>query len=190
MPSQEKKAEPSLIEKTLIETITASFKSKSNLNFSQDPDSSEKNVIEYNSRMRVFGLEKFDGPCFLSAVSFYASQKHLEDHDPCGVIVVFLDEEAVLKIMKGFGNMTRADDEETLMVGCGEFCKLIAGDFQNAIGSLGYRNLVVSSPINYKNDAPEGIEFPYSEYKFHEANFYLWKKKTMVVNVVLAPPPR
>ena len=147
---------------------------------SKDPETFQKEIIEYESRMRVFGLEKFNGPCYLSVVNYYLTQGDLDAHKSCGTFILYLEEESTGKLLKSLGYSGFTDeDEDIVMDKCSEFCKILAENFKNELVPLGFRDLVISAPTKHKNDVYEGVEFPYSEYGMHEAHFYLLKKKTV-----------
>jgi len=190
MVAKETEFDPQTIGPTVMRCMQEAFGEMSSVTFSKDPDFSEKEVIEYESRMRVFGMEKFNGLCYIAVINFYLSAQDLKNHDTEGALVLFVEYECAGKLLKALGYENVDDeDEEIILDNCGEFCKVIAGKFKNEMGALGFKNLTMSDPLIYKNDIPEGIEFKYSEYSFFECNFYLWKQKAMVLDVTLAPVP-
>ena len=187
MPPSEKKVE-SPVATALMSCLQRIFQKANGLPFSKDPDSLERDVIEYDSRMRTFGLERFNGPCFVTSISFYLSQQDMDAHKAQGAIVLFIEESSVGRILKAMGEAKfNEDDDEVVFEKCAEFCNVIAMDFQQEISSLGYKNLVVGKPNAQRNDIAEGVEFPYDQYKFSELNFYFFKRKAVVVDVVMAP---
>ena len=189
MSPQDQKDRLQQVASTLTAAAQSIFLQSGKLTLTQDPESVEKDIIEYDSRLRVGGMEKFNDACYLSIVSFYFSQQQLEGHDPCGVLMLFIEESAAEKILKGLGFPVAGENEdEILKDSTGKFCLQVAQALQGQLANLGYRNLVLSPVQNFKNDAGDGVEFPYQEYKFYEVSFFLWKKKQVVFNILFSTP--
>ena len=68
--------------------------------FTKDPQAEEKNIIEYEGKMRVDGMTKFNGPCYISALNVYQSEKDLRQQKTCGVIAMFIKEEFAATLFK------------------------------------------------------------------------------------------
>ncbi len=182
--------DPQVIATTLMGCVQETFEKMCHVSFSQTPEFHAKEIIEYDSRMRIFGLEKFNGPCYMSFLNFYFNQKDFEAKKCCGVMVLYIEEEAAEKLVRALGQSgLDAEDPEIILDTCGEFCNVIAGQFKNELRSFGYMDLVISAPLKYHNIIPEGVDFPYSEHKQYELMFYLWKQKVVVVDMVMAPVP-
>ncbi len=188
MVAKDREFDPQVIATTLMGCVQTTLEQMYNLKLSQDPEFEEKEIIEYASRMQTFGLEKFNGPCYISAINFYLSPRHLEEHDPVGAIVIYIREDLAVRFLKALGfEDADEEDEEIVLDCCGELANIITGQFKNELTSLGYKDLTISAPIKAKNDIPGGVEFNYNEYKLYELTFYLWKEKTMVINITMAP---
>ena len=186
MTPKQKSFDPQAIAKTSISVVEAAVLQMGNLTFSQQPEFVERKIIEYNSRMRVFGMEIFNGPCYISVVNYYLSQKHLENHDSCGAFVLYLEEDNAGKFLKSLGQKGLNENDPTVMQdACGEFCNTLAGNFKNELSKFGYSNLISSAPQNYYNTIPEGVEFHFSEYVKYETSFHFWKQKIMAVDVTI-----
>ena len=179
---------------TDLERIATALKSvvdrrvggKDSVTYTKDAMITDKDIIEYNSRLRIFGLEKFDGPCFISVINFYLSQADLKEHSAHGALIFYLDPENAERLLKAFGYPVKLDsDDEIIMSNCGELCKSFAKQLNEELKSLGYSDLVLSDPANYQNNVLDGVEFNYDEYKMYELSFYLWKKKTFVLEITL-----
>lgn len=190
MAAQSKIFDQQTISTTLMKCVEEIFASMGSLTFSNTPEFKERNIIEYNSKMQASGLEKFNDASYVAAVNYYLSESHLQQHDCTGVLMVFIEEDAASKLLKALGYTGFKDeDEELILENSGEFCNVIAGKFKDELAKLGYKSLITSAPIKAKNAIPGGAEFPYSQYKYYEASFYFWKKKSLVINVVMAPIP-
>lgn len=165
------------------------LRSTANLSFSQEPEFSERAVIEYDSRMRASGMEKFNAPCYVSAVSYYRDEQHLKSSDACGVVVVYVEEELAGRLLTALGYSTaKEEDDEAALDHCGELCNTIAGNLRKELAGRGFGDLKTGAPVNHKNGIPAGVEFPYSQYKLGQTEFYLWKQKALVVDLCVALP--
>lgn len=183
MAAKEKRFNSGEILKKCMEDILG----KTSLSLTQDTVVVERDIIEYASRMRIFGMEKFNGACALSCVNFSVSEEALKSGNTIGGLIVFIEEEEIGRTLKSMGYTDFHDDiDEEVFKKMGELCKKISDSFKEAVKAQGYPDFFISAPAGYKNDIPEGILFPYSEYKYHEITFYMWKKKVIVLNVILA----
>lgn len=182
--------DPQVIATTLMGCVEETFTTMCSLTFSNTPEFKEKDIIEYNSKMQISGLEKFNDASYAAAINFYLTEAHQKKHDCCGVLAMFIEEDAAGKLLKALGYSGFNDeDEELVMDNCGEFCNVITGRFKDELAKLGYKNLIISAPVKGKNSIPGGVEFPYSQYKYYEANFYFWKKKSLVIDITMSPIP-
>ena len=157
---------------------------------SQDPQVNEIDIVEYDGRMRVAGLEKFNSVCFVSAVNFYLSQAEQKQNKVKGAMVLYMDSENGSKIYKVLGFPVPDDEDDiSMMEACGKICKLIGEGFVNALTNSGYTSLVMSEPDNHKNNIMEGIAFSKEQKKLQEFCFFYWKKKTIAIELTLAAIP-
>ncbi len=175
------------IAKMLMGCVEDTFGKTYNIFFSKDPECVERNIIEYKSRMRTFGLEKFNAPCYVSAINFYVSPKALERQDSVGVLILYLKEEHAVKVLRAMGFTTQEDDEALLLDCIGELTSIIAEQFKNKLLELKYQDLTIAPPQTAKNDIAEGVWFKYSENVYHELSFYLWNEKSLAISLSLAP---
>ena len=169
-----------------IKVVEDLLKSKPGITLTKESEFVQRDIIEYNSRMRVFGMEKFNGPCFISVINYYSSEVDLKAHKAGGAVVLYIEEGNAAKLLKalGFKKFDEEDNDAVLKM-CGEFCTLLAEDYKKELSSLGYKDLVLSAPSNYLNGVPEGVEFSYDQYVKYEMSFYLWKQKTVVLDVTM-----
>ncbi len=174
--------------KIVMKAVEETCETMASAIFSQDPEFEEKDIIEYESRMRVFGLQKFNGPCFISVINFYADKSKFDSKDTCGTMVFYVEEVYARELLKALGQTGFDDeDEEFVMDNCGEIHNVISGKTKNDIKNEGYGELIISAPLKYRNDVPEGVEFNYNEEKLTEMSFFIKKKKVLVVDFVLLP---
>lgn len=122
-----------------------------------------------------------------AAVHLYLNPKAFDKKDCCGVVVLFVREDIAPELVKAIGQKgLDDDDQEIILDAVGEFCNAIVGQFKEELRSFGYLDLMMSTPIKFRNDASDGIPFPYEERKLLEISFYVKKDRAIVVNVVLA----
>lgn len=179
--------DPQVIATTLMGCVQETCEQMCKASFSQDPEYVEKNIIEYNSRMRTFGLEKFNAPCFVAAINFYENKKMFDLGDSCGVLVLYVEEMFAGTLLKELAPGMDLGDEAIVLDCCGELCNVIAGQFKNEIKTYGFSDLTISAPMKYANDIPQGVNFHYSETKFYETSYFIKKEKALVVDITLAP---
>lgn len=169
--------------KSLIDNILIS---QNDLNYTQDPEITERDIIEYESRMRVRGMEKFNAPCYVAATNFYKTQQDLEAHNALGALIIYVEQENAEKLIKALGYKIKNDDDEDEVLPnySGEFCKTLGEELIKKIGG-NYSSSVLSEPIIGLNTIAEGVEFNYNQYQMYELTFYLWKVKILSVDITL-----
>lgn len=174
------------IAEALKKLVEQTLKNKCGLELSGQCQVAEREIIEYNSRMRVGGLEKFNGPCYVFGLNYYSSEETQEKDEAAGTIIFFIEEESVEKLLKslqlrGFDE----DDQKFVLENLGEFAKSLALDFAQRLQDLGYSRLLLSDVSKAKNNIVDGLSFPYDRYSYHEISVPLWKKKAMVINITM-----
>ncbi len=186
MPDSKSKADQSAIAKTLLSCVEETLTSMGGLTFSNTPEFKERNIIEYDSKMQVSGLEKFNDSAYVAAVNFYLSEDHQKRRECCGVLAAFIEEDGASKFLKTLGYTGFNDDDDELIIEkCAEFSTVLAEKFKEAMVKSGSKNFILSASVKGKNNIPGGIDFPYNQYVYYEANFYFWKKKSLVIDIVM-----
>ncbi len=175
---------------TFLETTKALFVKMCKANFSEPPTMVRKDILEYNGRMRVSGMEKFNGPTYISFINFYKTTKDMQDHKACGAVILYIEDYSVDKMLKALG-FSGFDDEDEKAVAdiCGQFCSMIGDAFRSDLLSKGFIDLIISPPANYRNIVPAGVEFSFDQYEKHELSFSFWNQKVVVVDFSLCPVP-
>jgi hypothetical protein len=171
--------------------VQDTFKKMLHIESAVDPVVFEKDIIEYDGFMRVFPMEKFNGPVFISYVNFYLTQKELEKNNTDGTFVFFVKEDVAEKLLKAFGRpLKEAEDEEVLMDIVGEFCNILAGNVKNELVGLGYADISMSAPHKSKNSVPDGVPFDYELFTKQELSFTFWNQKCIVVEACMGNIPQ
>lgn len=182
-----KSFDPEILIKTFLDVAQQVFATTSGkIVPSDDPTSKVQNIIEYQGRMSASGMDKFNAPTYVAGVSFYLSEQEMEKHRAKGAMVLYLEASNADKFFKGFGHpIADEDDEEEASAACGKICTMLAEKFRNSLSDTGLSSLVFSKPICGKNSLSEGIDFSVDQKQKQEISFYFWKKKAMVVDLVM-----
>ncbi len=174
----------------LAKTVEDIFMERANISLPHRPEIEKKNIIEYNGRMRVDGMEKFNDPTFISTVNYYLNQKDMESHKALGALVIYVEQTFIVQLLKLLKYpLANDEDEEEMKDCCGTLCNIIAGRFKSEIVKLGLVELEMSHFSNYRNSAFNGVEFNYNEWDKYEINVFLGEKKEkrLVVEMTMAP---
>lgn len=174
--------------KLLINTVNATLADAPKITVTGEPEVAEREIIEYDSRMRVLGLEKFNGPCYTAAVNYYRSPEDLEQKKSIGAMIIFLEESSALKFLNALGHKGFDESEDDIILEkLGEVTNQMADTYKKELSKNGYRSLELSAPVTHKSDLPQGIEFDYDQLKYCEVSFNFWKEKTLIVATTMAP---
>ena len=176
---------------TIMGVVEETFKQMCHVDFSAEPVAAERDIIEYNGRMRVFPMEKFNAPAYVGVVNYYFTQKDLDGGHAIGAFVFMIKDEMVEKLFKAFNRpASEAENEAIALDIIGEFTNILAGNVKNELRSLEYHDLIISAPYKYKNVVPEGVQFDYNLFKKQEIIFTLWKEKCVVVEACMGYVPQ
>ena len=190
MPAPDKSPYLSAYADILKELINRIFQKYGKFQFSQDPEIHRRDIMEYQRHMRVSGLEKFNAPAYVAAVSLYRSQKDAEIHHACGVLVVYILDQNLKKFFEAVGiTGFDEDDPEAVMKKCVEFSQTIAAEFKQELIHKGYPELFTSPPAASRNTIDEGVEFSFDQYEKAEVGFFVKKVKSLVLDITLVNLP-
>lgn len=188
---QDKNFDVQVLNTTLMGCIEDILGKMSGVAPTEPPQVRTLDIIEYDGRMRVTGMEKFNAPSYVSVVNYYLNPADLERHKAKGALVVFVDAENAGKLFKSLGFFVPDDEDEvSMMDACGELCNLLGGSFKNEISNLGYLDMSMSAPNNYRNTVMQGVEFSQDQTSKQEFSFFYWKRKAIVVEVTMAGVPQ
>ena len=164
---------------------------KRGVKLSTKPMLEKKPIIEFMRRMRVFGMEKFPNPTYISTINFYLSKKDLEKQTTIGVVALYIEQEFMDKLIKMLQYpQIDEDDEEQVKDACGAICNLICGQFKADLSLMGYWNLEMSFFSSYRNSALMGIPFYFRVLEKYELSFYIKGEKRLVMEISMGPIPR
>jgi hypothetical protein len=157
----------------------------------EPPQAKDLDIVEYEGRMKVSGMEKFEAPCYISVINFYLSTADMERHKPKGALVLYVEFEHASKLFNSLGFRVPDDEDDvSMMSSCGAFCTQLAEDFKKELLAAGYSDLVLSKPQNAKNKMMTGAEFSADQNRKHEISFFYWKHKALVVELTMAALPK
>ena len=158
--------------------------------FVKEPKVTTRDIIEYESRMRVFGLEKFNDTCFIAFQTLYESPLEQEKSDVCGTLLVYVQEENAERLFKALLKEKDPEDEEIIIECVRNLCRALFDHFKTTATRFGYANLLGSEVENYMSNIEEGAPFPYSEDTLYQVVCTLWREKVVVAELVLASSQR
>ena len=180
-----------ILSTSILGVVQDTFKKMLHVELQGQPIVTEKEIVEYQSRMRVFPMEKFNGPAYVAYVNYYFSEEDIKTEAVVGTFVLFVKEDVVDKLLKAFGVSSKeAEDENVVLDNVGEFCNIIAGNLSNELTGLGYANLSMSSPKKGKNFLPDGVPFDYELFSKQEMLFSFWNQKCIAIEACMGYVPR
>ncbi len=186
-----KKFDNQVLNTMIMGVVEDTFKQMCHVSFTADPVVVEQDIIEYDGKMRVFPMDKFNGPAYVAVVNYYLSKQDLLAQIPVGTFVLYLKEEVIEKLFKAFGRpASEAEDEANCLDVVGEMCNVIAGNVKNELMTVDFVDLMLSSPSKYKNVVPQGVPFDYNLFKKQEMTFFFWKEKCVVIEACLGNVPQ
>jgi hypothetical protein len=189
-----KKENPELekITQLLLKGTVDLFEDRGGIKFTSEPIVERKKIIEYEGRMRVDGMEKFDNePTYISAINYYLNAAAMEKHAAVGALVVYVKQDYLAKLLRMMGYPPIDDEsDDELRDSCGTLCNLISGRFKSEMASAGYIELEMSAFINFRNNSFGGVEFCSSEYDKYQLSFDINGVKQMVVEMTMGIIPK
>jgi hypothetical protein len=154
-------------------------------------DLSVKPIEEYEGRMRVNATDKFDTSVYIAAINFYLNKADMHAHRSRGTMVLYMNSEIADRLFKAVGLQVPYDeDDESMMVLCGNLCRTIADSFKERLIEKDFAALEVSDPATYKNNVTEGVEFSHGQEEKQELSFYFLKHKALAIDWTMAPIPK
>ncbi len=155
------------------------------------PETKEKDIVEYENRIRINGLEKFQAPSYISAINYYLNEADAKRAGKAkGALILYVDVENSGKIYKALALPFPDDEDDASMMNCnGMLCKIIGDAFKNELVNMGYADLFMSAPDNYRSSIVDGVEFSLDQKKMLEFSFFYLKRKSIVVELSLAGIP-
>ncbi|MFH0753617.1 MAG: chemotaxis protein CheX [Candidatus Omnitrophota bacterium] len=171
---------------SVLGVVEETFKQMCHVAFSAEPVVTEREIIEYNGRMRLFPMEKFNAPAYVGLVNYYVSQRDMDEKHAVGTFVFYVKEDIVDKLFRAFSRpVSEAEDEAVCLDVVGEMTNILAGNVKNELRSLDYQDVVISTPSTYKNVVAQGAPFDYSLFRKQEFMFTYWREKCIAVEACM-----
>jgi hypothetical protein len=175
----------------MIKVVDPIFAGMPGIVATEAPKIIEKDILEYDGRMKVSGLEKFQSVNFISVVHFYSNQAEQKQNKPKGAMVLYVEFENAAKLYKALGlSVPDDEDDASMMNACGMMAKQISEAFNKALADSGQGSMILSEPDNYKNNIMQGVPYSRDQKKMLEFDFFYWKKKAIVIDLTLLTPMR
>lgn len=175
----------------LASSVAKMLRVKGDIYLSSDAVIKERKIIQFARRMRVDGLEKFDGRTVFSSVTFHIDRDRMEQDKAIGALVVYIPVDYIARLMwlLEYGRIDE-DDELVVMDACGTITNLIAGYFVKELSAHGYIFLEMSHFESYINTAVNGINFSPEQDVKHEIEFLIKGDKKIVAELTMKPLER
>jgi two-component system chemotaxis response regulator CheY len=169
----------------LSAAIKKIFFEKTETTFSSEPRLEKKFITEFERKMRVDAMEKFNSTTVFSTIEFASNEEDLERQEYMLTLVVYLEQ----KFLPDFLRLLQypyidSDDEAEVKDGCGTLANLIAGQYKREMAVLGYKDLMMSPFESYINTAPNGVGIPRGLTEKYELSFDVEGTKRLVVELV------
>ncbi len=155
------------------------------------PQIKTRPLIEYEGKLRLLGMDLFNESTYITAASFYLSEKDRDNHSACGAVAFYLKKGAAADLYKYIGTRGFDDesDEEMMTAAEGFYAKVVDA-FQSELARKGYAPLVRSPFESYLNNAPFGIDFCPKEFDVCEITRSFKGKTALVMDLTLTPLPK
>ncbi len=175
----------------LAEVIKRILDRKASIFLSRVADFNLKPIVSFKNRMRVSGIEKFDGVTYISVVYFYLNQEAMKEERPVGTLIVYMEDEYVEEFLRKLDYpKIDEDDQEAVEDACGTITNLIAGNFKSGLTQLGYQELMMSHFMSYRTEVINGVEYDPSQTQKYEISFDVRNRRRIVAELVMGKVPK
>ena len=187
-----KSLDPQVVTSAVLELMREILSKITGMVQTQEPETKESEIVDYEGRMRVLGVEKFNATSYVAVINFYLNERDMQKRSGTkGALVLYLDSENAGKLFKGLSiPFDEDEDDGSMLNACSQFAKLIGEAFKQRLTASGYSNLFMSEPDSFKNSLLEGVEFSPDQTTKQEFSFFYLKRKTIVVEVTFADIPK
>jgi len=161
------------------------FYEKSETTFSGEPEIEKKPIVEFNGRMRVDAMEKFNTTTVFSVIQLASSEDGLRKQEYLITLVFYLDKDSLPDFLRLLQYpYIDADEDLEVKDGCGTLGNVIAGQYKKEMASLGYRDASMSHFESYINTAVNGIAIPRGTTEKYQVTFEVDGTKRLVVELI------
>jgi len=175
----------------LKDAIKTKFKAQERLILSEDPKLVKNDIVEYDKKLKISALDKFNNPGYACGSSFYKSEGDKTAHKAVGAVALYFVEKEIGPFLKAFG-YTDFNDEEPQQIAekCLEFGNIILEAFQQELSQKGYVSLLIQEPVCYRNGLPKGLDFSFDQYEKYEIHFLISGEKRLVAELTMTQLPK
>lgn len=192
MGSKERENELKIQAEGLAEVVSSLFDKKGSVKLGK-PALEMKTIIEWNNRMRITGMEKFNAATYISYMSCFLNDQEKQKKNVLGALILYIVEPQLFPYVTKL-QYPKIDDEneDELLNSCGLILADIAKAFAEKLTGMGYSSLTIDSPQNYKNSIAQGVPFSLKEYDKFEIMFSspVDSKKVMALEMTLGVIPK
>jgi hypothetical protein len=170
----------------LVIAIKKVLEQQANLIVSREPVLHKRAVIQFQKRMRVDALEKFNERTVFSTVHFYRDKAAMEKGVALGNIIVYIPVNNIVKLFEKLNYPpVDEDDDAAVLDASGTLVNLFAGAFVKDMAARGYGFLVMSHFESYINVALNGIDFSSDQEYKYEIDFEIRGQRVFVVELTM-----
>ena|SRR3989338_4177921 len=176
--------------KTLDEIIVARINSQERLVLSKPPKFEKNSIVEYDKKLKLSAMSKFNNPGYTFAVNYHATNDDIKKFKPLGAVIIYFVEADIPIFLKAF-ELRNFDDEnpEEIAAQCLAFSKPLATQFAENLTSKGYIKLIMGEPVCARNDV-NGIGFSFDQYDKYEISYFIKDIKIMVAELTMTIVPK
>ncbi|MBF0217481.1 MAG: hypothetical protein HQL30_10860 [Candidatus Omnitrophica bacterium] len=160
-------------------------------------EASRCEIITWYRKMKLFVLEKFHKPTYVSVVNLYKSEREKASGSPFGIVITYVDKGTassilnMMRLLPSTESMQVVDKESMrgfAVKGCGDLARSIAERVVAEMKGLGHEGLVMSDPENITE--PKNVLLPYNENvtEKYEFLFPVREKESVYVDIVMPIP--
>jgi hypothetical protein len=159
------------------------------------PKARSVDLITWYGKMKVFGWEKFHCPTYISVIHFYKDKERLRAQRSAGLMLLYVERGEARRMLNSMGLEVRGEDinydavdspgDRLLADGCGELCNIIAGAFKTELCGFGYPELLLSPPLNFINDVPEGLPYNQKSLFKYEISLPIGEREIICIDVLI-----
>lgn len=177
--------------KILKELIKTKFTTdQERLVINGDPALIKNAIVEYDKKLKVSAMDKFNNPGYACGRSYYKTTADIALHKALGAVAIYIFEKEIGAFLKAFGYSEFDDEiEEQVAAKCLDFGKSITDAYQKALASQ-YADMVMSDCLCFRNGLPKGLDFSFDQFEKYEIHFMITNKLLLVAEVTMTVLPK
>jgi len=189
-----KKFDFQVLSTTMMGAVSDIFGKMCSEKFTRPPEVKTRAIwVDKNNpeKMSASGFDKHIGRCYVSAINFYFSPKHMEKKKTCGAMIVYTRQSCASNLLRALKMSSEEKmKEKDLMDMLGEFCNMMAGSFKSSLAGIEYVDLTISAPLSFRDEVEGGVDFDFAQDEYQEFRFSLWQETAFIVDLTLSAIPK